>query len=124
MTTIVDLFHYYGGDLQLSPTGGLALASGASLTDQTVVRFVLTNPGDDPFNPTWGLGAAKMVGQVEAVVQVQALVLAGLKTLSIIDQTQPITVSASLDDVGDLNVSMQYIDAGTGLTIGRSIAIS
>ena len=57
-----DLAHEFGADLQAGPTGDLALADGAALGRQRVLRRLLTNPGDYIWHPTYGAGLARFVG--------------------------------------------------------------
>ena len=43
---MVDLALQFGGDLAVGPTGDLELADGSVLTQQRVLRRLLTNPGE------------------------------------------------------------------------------
>ena len=111
------------GKLIVTPcTRDLAQATGANLTYQYVVRFLMTNPGADRFNPTFGLGIGQMVGEVSAVTKTQTLILRGLKTLNTIDQTQPITANVYMDD-NTLTADIAYTDASTGQAISGTIPI-
>jgi hypothetical protein len=121
---MLDLYHEYGSDLSLSATGNFETATDAVLTSQTVERFLLTNPGDDPFDLTFGLGIGQMIGEPAAVQKTQALILQGLKTLDVVDQTQPITANVYFDSEGDLNASITYTDAVTSLSIAQTLAVS
>jgi hypothetical protein len=87
----VTLYHVYGQDLQLSPSGGLLLAddSGtvATASQQRLVRIVMTAPrmfdqsgtpiarGDDLFNQGFGAGLPALVDEL-----VDQTVLFGIKT--------------------------------------------
>lgn len=121
--SLFDLFHNYGEDVQASPTGDLARATGSALTEQYVGRFLLTNPGDDPFNPTWGLGIAKYIGSPQAAAQIQALILKGMRTINVVDQTQSITANVSGDDLGNLSAFIQYTDATTGIPVNQTLPL-
>lgn len=57
-----DLFHYWGSDLSLSPTGDLAPVEGVERSKQRVLRRLLTNPGDYVWHPTYGAGLPRFVG--------------------------------------------------------------
>ena len=46
-----DLSHEFGADLLAGPTGDLAVAAGAGLGRQRVLRRLLTNPGDYIWQP-------------------------------------------------------------------------
>jgi hypothetical protein len=123
MASTYDLYHYFGSDLEVSPTGGLATATGSTLTDQTVIRYLLTNPGDDPFNPTFGLGASQMIGEPEAAAKVKALIIGGMKTLSVVDQTQPIIVNVYAEDTNTLTAVITYTDSVSGSALTQTVPI-
>ena len=77
---MADLSLPWGGDLALSSTAGLALVDGSQLTQQRLVRRLLTNPGDDPFDVTYGAGLGRFVGRP---VDVSALRLSSLNKPSL-----------------------------------------
>lgn len=57
----------WGGDFTITPTGDLLLAQDtpveANATEERIIRLLLTNPGDDLFNVTWGVGLSGMVDE-------------------------------------------------------------
>lgn len=71
---MADLYHEMGGDLALSPTGDLALVSGAVATRQRVLRRLLTNPLGYVWHPEYGAGLARFVGLPIAAVAIQAVI--------------------------------------------------
>ena len=58
-----DISHQFSADLSLSPTGDLATITAPQLTQQRVLRRLLTNPGDYIWHPSYGAGLAAFVGQ-------------------------------------------------------------
>ena len=110
----LDLSHNYGSDLQLAPPGNYATVNDAVIiANQTITRFLLTNPGDDVFNPAFGLGAKKIIGTTDPINKIKALINRGLATLDVVDSSQPFTVGAYYDpSTTALNVSIQYYVAG------------
>lgn len=60
---MADIYQDYGADIQLSAQGDLLSVIGATMTQQRVIRRLLTNPGDDVFNPEYGAGLGRFVGE-------------------------------------------------------------
>ena len=117
-----DLSHTWGQDLVLSPAGNYEVSSGLSLTNQTIARFILTNPGDDPFNPTWGLGARKLIGQREAAAKLKTLILQGLATLDVVDQSVRPQVEVTASGYS-LSASIAYV-TNLGEATGIVVAVA
>lgn len=100
----------WSGDLSLSPTAGLALVSGAALTEQRLIRRLLTNPGDDPWNPTYGAGLGHFVGSpvntaaLSALISDQALLEATVASVT--------SVTVVQDRLGTVSATIVYVDLG------------
>lgn len=111
----MDIAHTYGTDLQIAPPGDYSTVSDpTTIANQVLARFILTNPGDDIFNPAFGLGAKKIIGKANAIELIKAVVKDGLSTLDIVDHSQTVQVGAFYDPTNySLNVSVQYVVAGT-----------
>ncbi len=60
---IYDAYSVFGNDLQISSNGDLRLVQGSDLSQQRIVRRLLTNPFDYCFHPTYGAGLPAYVGQ-------------------------------------------------------------
>lgn len=108
-----DLNHYWGSDLQPGPTGDLGLASGTLRGQQRVLRRLLTNPGDYVFEPTYGAGLPRFVGQtvdpakVVAVIRSQLMLEPSVAKLPV----PQITVRQLATDATGLTVTIAYNDA-------------
>lgn len=122
---MTDIFHNYGDDLVIAAPGDYLTTDDPIVqANQTITRFILTNPGDDPFNTAFGLGAASIIGEVDAVDQIKTLVQQGMATLDVVDQTQPVTVGAFYNTQNySLNVSVNYTVAGTSNTVTVVVAV-
>jgi hypothetical protein len=59
---MIDIFHSWGGDLQVGSGGDLAISIGSDATSQRVFRRLLTNPGDYLWNLGYGGGLGQFVG--------------------------------------------------------------
>lgn len=73
-TALDDVTHYWGSDLQLSPTGDLSRSSRVERSKQRVLRRLMTNPGDYIWHPAYGAGLPALVGTNATAAAVQALV--------------------------------------------------
>lgn len=58
-----DLNHYFSADLSASGTGDLSVAKGLMVSQQRIIRMVCTPEDDYTFEPGWGIGAGKYIGQ-------------------------------------------------------------
>lgn len=58
-----DAYLNMGDDLQLSSTGDLLLANGSTLSNQRIIRRLVTNPVTYIWNPEYGAGLPTFVGQ-------------------------------------------------------------
>lgn len=111
-----DLSHLHGNDLQVDATGDLLLAAGAALSQQRVLRRLLTNPLDDAWNTGYGAGLPRYVGQSTQRAAVAAVIRAQMRSEAAVAR-QPVpevTVAAAPD--GTVTASVGYADAATGAT--------
>ena len=123
-----DIGHRWGADLDVSPTGDLAIVEGAPAATQRILRRLLTNLGDYIWNPTYGAGLTQFVGmptqsrQIAAIVRSQMLQEAGVARLP----TPEITVANPEGlGVGTFELSIRYkIEAGDGGCQDRNGACS
>src|SRR5580698_10553456 len=71
-----DIAHVFGGDLAVSSSGDLWTASSLTLSQQRVLRRLMTNPGDYIWHPDYGAGLPSMIGQPINATSVQAIITA------------------------------------------------
>jgi phage baseplate assembly protein W len=57
-----DLYHDWSNDIQASANGDLLTADSVLLSQQSVLRRLLTNPGDYIWHPEYGAGLPSMIG--------------------------------------------------------------
>lgn len=121
---MLDLYHYWGGDLAISSTGDLALANDTTTGQQRVLRRLLTNPAlvddsgnvtataDYTFHQDYGAGLPRQVGQPADIPQVQAVIAAQLLQEAAVSNTPaPIATVTAIND--GINALIQYNDAAT-----------
>jgi hypothetical protein len=113
---VPDLSHLWGNDLTLSPTGDLATADIPVVTQQRILRRLLTNPGDYIWSLGYGAGLARYVGLPGATSAISAAILGQIFQEAAVAQTPAPVIDLQPDQVGDLYVSISYADATTGAT--------
>jgi phage baseplate assembly protein W len=120
---MADLALQYGGDLAVGPTGDLALADGAVLTQQRVLRRLLTNAGDYIWQLTYGAGLGQFVGQPGAPAAINGVTLAQMKLEAGVATSPAPTVSTVAGTDGTVTLSLVYADAATGQTNSLSFSV-
>jgi phage baseplate assembly protein W len=109
-----DLALLFGGDLSIGPTGDLQLADATSLTQQRVLRRLLTNNGDYIWQLSYGAGLAQYVGQPGAPAVIAGIVRTQiLQEANVANRPAPsVNAAASVD--GSVDLTLRYADAQTG----------
>ncbi len=111
-----DLYHFWGNDLALSATGDLATADVPTVTQQRVLRRLLTNPGDNIWTLGYGAGLASYVGLPGATQAVQAAIHGQIFKEAAVAHTPEPIIDLQPDPNGSLYVHVRYADAQTGAT--------
>jgi hypothetical protein len=116
---VADLFHFWGGDLALSPTGDLATASGAMRGEQRIIRRLCTNGqdaigqkvGEYLFHPDYGAGLPRYVGQPGVAARAEGVSREQMLNEEAVVQSPPPAVTATQDQLGTLTMTISYTDA-------------
>jgi phage baseplate assembly protein W len=110
-----DLSHEFGADL--------ALATGVALGRQRVLRRLLTNPGDYIWQPDYGAGLGRFVGQPAAPERIRAVVRSQIfRERSVARSPEPV-VEVQAGDDGRVFVAIRYADADSGETMSISFRV-
>ena len=113
---MADLWHQFGADLAVGPTGDLALASNPVLTQQRVLRRLLTNPLDYIWNVSYGAGLGQFVGQPAADRQIQGTILGQIFNEASVARSLEPAIDVTSDPNGTVAVQLRYSDADSGTT--------
>jgi phage baseplate assembly protein W len=111
-----DALLQWGSDLAVGASGDLALVNGSSLTQQRVLRRLLTNQGCYVWQPSYGAGLGRFVGstandrEIAGSIKSQMLLEAAVAT-----QPEP-TITAEAFSSGAIFVEILYVDAASGGT--------
>ena len=114
---MTDTSHYFGNDIGFSATGDDSLATGPLELEQRVMRGLLTNKEDDPFNPTYGAGLGSYIGQAltpEKYAQLESDALTVVMTEPSVQKLPLPTVSLQFSGTDMLSMTISYIYAPTG----------
>lgn len=114
---MIDVHIQPGGDIPLTETGDLALASDAELTQQRVLRRLLTPEGNYLWHQEYGGGLGSFVGEPGAAQRIVAVTREQLAMEASVLQSPPPDVRVSADALGTLVLDVAYVDASTGETV-------
>jgi len=113
---MADLALQFGGDLAVGPTGDLLLSDGAALTQQRVLRRLLTNPGAYIWQLTYGAGLGQFIGQPDAPAAISGVTRGQLLLESVVATTPSPVVSTTVGSDGTVTLALRYADAPNGPT--------
>lgn len=120
-----DVSHEWGGDLQVSATGDLALVDGVTLGEQRVLRRLLTNLQEYIWHPEYGAGLPERVGQLLDKTAILSAIRSQIYQESAIARTPaPVIQIGQGPDLDTLTVSIAYTDAETGQQANISFDLS
>ncbi|WP_158746086.1 hypothetical protein [Acidisphaera sp. L21] len=111
-----DLSQLWGNDLAWSPTGDLATADIPSVTQQRVLRRLLTSTGEYLWALDYGAGLASFVGQPGAAAAIRAAIRGQIFKEAAVAQTPEPIIDLVPDPAGAIYVHIRYADATTGGT--------
>lgn len=118
-----DLSHEFGADIAAGPGGDLALAADAALGRQRLLRRLLTNPGDYIWQPDYGAGLGRFVGQPAAAARIRAVVRSQVFRERSVARTPEPAIEVQAGEDGRVFVSIRYADADSGETLGLSFRV-
>ncbi|QDH16779.1 phage tail protein [Swingsia samuiensis] len=104
-----SLSHWYGQDLSIDKDR-LKIVSGAEEVQQRLLRRLLTNSGDCIWQPKYGAGVRKMVGQVLRPGMMQASIRAEVLQDSGVDSSKPVEVIITDRGGGGCDCQISYFD--------------
>ena len=120
-----DLYHYWGGDLNLSATGGLLLADSVELSKQAILRRLLTNPaqydtngnvtvpGDYLWHPEYGAGLPSYIGRTLDEPAITALIRSQMYLeASVLHDPEPVISLRQIPN--GLSVQISYTESESG----------
>jgi len=127
-----DLFQIWGGDLIVDASGDLLSVGGSSpesdpianLANQRIIRRLLTNPGEYIWQPGYGAGLARFIGQPLNIRVLTALVQSQIFLESAVAKIPAPTIRFATDKAGLVICSITYADSTTGQATPLQFPIS
>jgi len=118
---MADLFHWWGQDLSLTPSGDLALSDGLMKDNQRIFRRLCTNGGQSGahvaeymFHPEYGGSAPWYVGQHPDEATLEGVVRSQMyQETAVAHDPEPI-ITPNVNPNGTFSINIQYVDASTG----------
>lgn len=111
---MADLSMTFGGDLVFGNAGDLALADASVLTEQRVLRRLLTNPGSYIWQVSYGAGLGQFVGAAGQAATAGAVARAQMADEVRVATTPPPQISVDTNNGAGLVMTIAYQDAATG----------
>ncbi len=113
---MADIYHQFGSDLVVGPTGDLAAAEGTALGQQRVLRRLLTNQADYIWQLTYGAGLARFVGQPVDVARIGGVIRSQMLREPAVARSPEPVVDVQADGSGAVYVTVRYADSSNGTT--------
>lgn len=124
---VLDIGHDWGADLEVGPSGDLAIAAGTMASTQRVLRRLLTNPGDYIWNLGYGAGLSRYVGGTVSSAEIAAEVRTQLLLESAVASSPAPDIAISTPEgpgMGLFELSVRYTDAGSGQSTSLTLPIT
>jgi len=123
----MDCNQVFGSDLNVASNGDVLLTDGETLSQQRVLRRLMTNPGTYIQDLSYGAGVGQFVGQpltAALLLEIKGLITSQMYLETSVSQNPPPTISITAQTNGDLYCSIQYINAQTTTLQTLSFTVS
>jgi hypothetical protein len=120
---MADLALQFGGDLSLGVTGDLAVSDGSTLTEQRVLRRLLTNAGDYIWQLSYGAGLGQFVGQPGGQAAIAGAARSQMLLEAAVAATPAPAITTTAASDGTVTLTIRYADARTGQTSLLSFSV-
>jgi hypothetical protein len=114
----------WGGDLSPTLTGDIALASDMTLSQQRVLRRLLTNPGNYIWHLQYGAGLAQFVGKPCDVAAINATIRSQIFMESSVARLPEPVIDVQNAQNGSVYVYIRYVDSESGATQVLAFSVS
>lgn len=120
---MADIGHDFGNDIVLAPNGDVALTDGPTLTQQRVLRRLLTNPGGYIWDVGFGAGVGAMVGQPVNARRIAAIVRTQMMLEATVAKAPLPSVSVASAPDGLVQAAVSYVDMTDNTAQNLSVVI-
>jgi hypothetical protein len=112
----MEIYHYYGNDLLLDTNGDLLSASGPILTQQSLLRRLITAAPNYKWEQTYGAGIGSNVGlalSAQRFNTIKATIISQVYLEDTIAKTPAPTITIKQTGINTINCTILYYDAIT-----------
>jgi hypothetical protein len=109
-----DISHSFGSDIDLSAGGDFLYVDGDTLTQQRIIKRLLTAVSADIWNLTYGAGLGQMVGETANVNAINNIVRSQIFQEQAVAQLPEPTVTVQAQATGVFVCTIAYTDAASG----------
>ena len=118
-----DIAHYFSSDIGLGATGGVQVAEGTLESQQRILRRLLTNPGDYIWEPEYGAGLPRYIGEKLDIVALTALIRSQMYLeASVQQQPEPRITATPLQN--GIYVRIVYVEATSGQPVTLNFEVT
>ena len=115
MGQTADLSHVWGQDLDVTPSGDIAIVTGSQRTIQRIIRRLMTAAtalvmSDYPWEPGYGAGLGARIGQTFDARGIQAVVLSQMLQEESVAPIPAPTVSVTANGPFMATIDVTYTD--------------
>jgi hypothetical protein len=111
---MADIFHEYGSDFVVSANGDLLSVDSVTLSEQFVLRRLLTNPGDYIWQSQYGAGLPQKIGDPFDVSTINGIIISQMNLEASVVRDPPPTINVASFPNG-MFVDIEYTEADSGL---------
>lgn len=108
MAVLNDISHWYGGDVGVSPAGGLATVSATVKSQQRVLRRLFTPKGSYLSHPDYGGSLGSFVGSLADIPAITAVIKAQMLLEASVASSPAPQVVITMPQTGVLQVAVDY----------------
>jgi hypothetical protein len=117
-----DIDHTFGGDLSISANGDLLTADSVVLSEERVLRRLLTNPGDYIWQPNYGAGLPQKVGDPFDLSTINAIVTGQMFLEATVARDPQPDIEVDSFPNG-MFVDIEYTEQDSGLSVTLSFPV-
>lgn len=120
---MADISLEWQDDFAPDATGDLLVIDGDNEVRQRLERRLFTHVQGYVWHPEYGAGLPQKIGLALSVEQIKAVCQSQLALEESVAPNPPakLGVSADPNNAGQVNISIQYYDAGTGVSVSFTI---
>ncbi len=117
-----DIDHTFGGDLTVSANGDLLTVDSVTLSQEMVLRRLLTNPRDYIWHPDYGAGLPAMVGKPVDVAKTKGIILAQMfLEVSVVQDPAPVIDLVPITNGLFVHIKYTEVDSGQSTILSFSV---